>query len=122
MSNGKRGRNKDPYTQQVVEALRDDFPKFTNVSMSLIKNPAYGLQLSPQAEAVLKAKGILSPNKKPAQRSSVQFKFNQKRERNERIEVRLSSAEKVRLLEQVKANDCKSVREYITKLIKENEL
>jgi hypothetical protein len=116
MSSGSR-KNKDPYTQQVIEALHDRFPKFTNVQMSLIRNPAYGLQMASEAQEVLKAKGIPPPSK-TTQKKNLNAP---KRTRNERVSVRLTSDEKVRFLELIKSSGCKTVQEYITNLIKENE-
>ena len=121
MSSGKRGRNKDPYTLQVIDALKDEYPKFTKVQMSLIRNPAYGLQLASDAEAMLKAKGIPSPNKQRREKRTASFKSNPKRTRPERLTVRLTSDEKVLILEHAKASGCISVQEYILKLVKENE-
>jgi len=118
MSSGKRGRPKDPYTVQVVEALHEQFPKFTAVQMSLIRNPAYGLQLSAEAKEVLRNAGIL-----PAEEKSRRKRLkNSERKKNERITFRLTSEEKVRFSEQVKKSGCKSVQEYLEKIIKENEL
>jgi len=117
MSNGNRGRKKDPYTDQVVEALQKQFPKFTRVQMSLIRNPAYGLQLSAGAQEALRNAGILPPTEKlPRKRLK-----NSERKKNERITFRLTSEEKVRFSEQVKKSGCKSVQEYLEKIIKENE-
>ena len=117
MGNGKRGRSKDPYTDQVVEALQKQFPKFTRVQMSLIRNPAYGLQLSAEAKEVLKNAGILPVEEKPRRKRLK----NSERKKNERITFRLTSEENVRFSEQVKKSGCKSVQEYLEKIIKENE-
>ena len=58
MSSGKRGRPKDEYTSAVIDALHEQFPKFTRQQMSMIKNPLYGIQMSSEAISVLESKDI----------------------------------------------------------------
>ena len=116
MGSGKRGRSKDPVGVLMVSTLREKFPKFTGVQLSMTKNPAYGLQLSSEAQAMLRDKGIPLPNKKP-RRKHLNNSDNRKRK-----SFRLTSEQEVRFSELMKRNNCKTVQELIEKIIKENEL
>lgn len=115
MSSGHRGKREDKQGKLIIETLQPAFPKFTKVQLSLVRNPAYGLQLSSEAVLLLKGKGIAPPGK--ADQKS--FKRTPKRSKTNRITVRLNDAQKVRLIEQVEQSECKSVQEYLEKLIQE---
>ena len=119
MGSGRRGRPKDEYGQQLIEALQEHFPKFTGVQVSVIKNPAYGLQLSTEAQEVLRGKGIPVPNEKPRRKRSKNSQSVSKKRKS----FRLTSEQEVRFSELIKKSGCNSVQEFINKLIeKENEL
>ena len=114
MHSGKRGRPKNEEMQRVYELLHDKYPKFGRVQMCMIRNPEYGLQMAQGAVSILEANGIYlngkNKNKKVKQASQ--------RKKENKITVRLSDAEKVRLLELKEQAGCKSVQEYIEKIIK----
>ena len=112
-----RGRKPDPDSISIYAALKEKYPKFGPVQMSMIKNPLYGLQMSAGAISELKAKGI-SP---PAKTRSEKVKKNNTRKKENRIQIRLSDAEKVRLLELKEKSGCKSVQEYLVRLIEKGE-
>lgn len=112
MSSGKHGRPRDKYLEQVYDALHEKYPKFGRVQLCMVRNPEYGLQMASGALSVLRAKGIPPPVKKPAQ--SVK-----QRKKEKRITVRLTDAQRVRLLELKDKAGCKSVQEYLEKLINE---
>lgn len=112
-----RGRKPDPDAVAIYEALKDKYPKFGPVQMSMIKNPLYGLQMSAGAVSELMAKGISPINKKP----NKNIKKNNKEKEQSRITIRLNKEEKVRLLELKEKSGCKSVQEYLVRLIEKGE-
>lgn len=117
MSSG-RGRHKDPYKHQVMEAMAEKFPGFRDPQMSMIRNPGYGLQLSSEAISWLESKGITPPGKV----AEIKFKKAPKRKRENKISIRLNDKEKQTLKELAKKNGYPSVQKYIENLIeKENE-
>ncbi len=117
MSNGKRGRPKDEYISAVIDALHEQYPKFTRQQMSMIKNPLYGIQMSSEAISVLESKDITPPGK--IKKKSV--KKNQRRNKQNRYSVRLNDTQKVRFEEQLKQSGCKTVQEYLERLIMKGE-
>lgn len=118
MSSGRRGRPKDEYNAQVVAALRKVYPKFSNTIWSIAKAEHYGVQLSPEALSVLRACGIPEPSKAPEK----SIKKIQRRNKNNKLTVRLNDAQKVRFDELLRKSGCKTVQEYLEYLIeKENE-
>lgn len=115
MSNGKRGRTKDPYNETVCKALSEKFPKFTKSQLSMVRNPEYGLQMASEALAELKAKGIPPPVKK---RSHFVKTISQRKKPN-RVTVRLNDAQKDMLMKAKEKSGCRSLQEYLEKLIAE---
>lgn len=115
MSSGRPGRQKDKYQEQVYAALREKYPKFGKVQMCMVRNPEYGLQMASGALSILRANGIPPPVKRQTQK----VKQTSKRKKEKRITVRLTDAQKVRLLELKETSGCKSIQEYLEKLINE---
>lgn len=116
MSSGKkRGRPEDTETKAAIEAIREKYPKFTRVQMSMVKNPEYGIQLSSGALSVLRDKNIRPPSQS---RSAFVKKIH--RAKQNRISIRLSDEDKVRFMLAKQQSGCKTVQEYLEKLIKEN--
>lgn len=113
MSNGKRGRPKNEEMHKVMDALAEEYPKFSRMQISMIKNPLYGVQLASGAVSLLRDKGIPLP----AEINPRSVKKIEHRKKEKKVTFRLNDTQKVRLIEQAKESNCKSVQEYIEKLI-----
>lgn len=115
MNSGSRGRPKDKYLEQVYDALHEKYPKFGRVQMCMVRNPEYGLQMAAGAVSVLKAKGIPPPG----ENRNKNVKQTPNRKKQERITVRLTNEQRVRLSELKEKSGCKTMQEYLEKLINE---
>ena len=116
MSNGKVGRPKNPELEQMFSVLSEKYPKFTRVQLCMIKNPEYGVQMAPEAVALLRDAGVPLPFKTKAH----SVKQRPKRKKENKYTVRLNDAQKVRFLESLEKSGCKTVQEYLERLISEN--
>ena len=115
MSSGKPGRPRDKYQEQVYAALHEKYPKFGRVQLCMVRNPEYGLQMASGALSILRANGIPPPGKNKAEN----VKQTPKRKKEKRITIRLTVDQRVRLSELKDKSGCKSIQEYLEKLINE---
>ena len=113
MSSGKRGRPKNEEVHRIIDTIREKYPMFSQVQMSMVRHPEYGVQLSSGAISHLRDKGISLPADLVPRR----VKKIENRNKSKKVTFRLNNTQKVRLIEQAKESDCKSVQEYIEKLI-----
>jgi hypothetical protein len=88
--------------KETVELLQQHFPKFTKVALCMVRNPEYGVTLSPKAKRILdKAEG----------------KMPKKRSTPNRLTIRLNDNEMAAVKEVMELTGCKSYRELIEKAL-----
>lgn len=104
----------DTGTKEVVSILRERFPKFSKVQVSMVKNPEYGIRLVPEAESLLREKG---KNITTARRRTPQKKKAPEVPPRKRVSFRLADAEYDKLKEAVKSSGYKTTQEYLEHII-----
>ena len=95
----------------IVEALSEQFPKFTRIQFCMVNNPDYGVWYSPKAEAKLCEAGLLPPKKKKAPEA---------RKKQKRISLRFSDAAYESIQNAVANSGCKSTQSFFEQLVRQN--
>lgn len=100
---------------EVIKTVSEKYPKFTKIQLCMIRNPEYGLRLAPEAERLLKEKGIpLTPQR----RRTPQRKKAPEVPPKKRVSFRLSDAEYEKLKNAVKESGFRTTQEFMEDMIK----
>lgn len=112
---------KRPTSKEIIATLRTKFPKFSKVTLCMVRNPAYGCALSEEAARTLQE---IYPNYKVAQKPSSCVKPSKRRsvsnrKKAHRLTVRLDDEAYTKFEAALKKTSATSTQAFLEKVLEE---